>query len=90
MGDLDSTFKLTLPTDKIKDIKLILNTRTLAFIVAGILAFLSGMQLRRMSEKRTNIALSTGLFFFIFAFLAWAAAGKSFSFVGMLRSTVIR
>jgi len=89
MGDLDATFKLTLPTDKIKDIKMILNTRTLAFIVAGVLAFLSGMQLRRSSEKRTNIALAIGLSFFIFAFLGWAAAGKSFSFVGMLRSTVI-
>jgi simple sugar transport system permease protein len=89
MGDLDATFKLTLPTDKIKDIKLILNTRTLAFVVAGILAFLGGIQLRRSSEKRTNIVLSAGLFFFIFAFLAWAAAGKSFSLVGMLRSTVI-
>ncbi len=89
MGDLDATFKLTLPTDKIKDIKMILNTRTLAFIVAGVLAFLSGMQLRRSNEKRTNIALAIGLSFFIFAFLGWAAAGKSFSFVGMLRSTVI-
>ena len=89
MGDLDATFKLTLPTDRIQDVKLTLNTRMLAFVVAGILAFLSGMQLRRSSEKRTNVALAIGLSFFIFAFLGWAAAGKSFSLVGMLRSTVI-
>jgi simple sugar transport system permease protein len=35
------------------------------------------------------MALAFGLFIFVFAFLAWAAAGKSFSLVGMLRSTVI-
>jgi ABC-type uncharacterized transport system permease subunit len=89
MGDLDAIFKITLPTDRIPNIEMILNTRNLAFVVAGILAFLSGMQLRRSSEKRTNIALAIGIFFFIFSFLAWAAAGKTFSFVGMLRSTVI-
>jgi simple sugar transport system permease protein len=57
--------------------------------VAGILAFLGGMQLRRSNVKRTNLMLAVGLVLFAFIFLAWAAAGKSFSFVGMLRSTVI-
>jgi simple sugar transport system permease protein len=33
--------------------------------------------------------LAIGLVLFVFAFLGWAAAGKSFSLVGMLRSTVI-
>ena len=89
LGDLDATFKLALPTDSIQDIKLTVNTRTLAFVVAGILAFLGGMQFRRSNVKRTNLILAVGLVFFAFAFLAWAAAGKSFSFVGMLRSTVI-
>jgi simple sugar transport system permease protein len=89
LGDLDATFKLALPTDLIQDIKLTLNTRTLAFVVAGILAFLGGMQWRRSNVKRTNLILAVGLVFFAFAFLAWAAAGKSFSLVGMLRSTVI-
>ncbi|MFQ5922720.1 MAG: ABC transporter permease [Anaerolineales bacterium] len=89
MADLDSTFKLALPTDRFKDIALTVNTRTLAFVVAGVMAFLGGMQLRRVNVKRTNLMLGVGLIFFAFAFLAWAAAGKSFSLVGMLRSTVI-
>jgi simple sugar transport system permease protein len=89
LGDLDATFKLALPTDRIQDINLTVNTRTLAFVVAGILAFLGGMQLRRSNVKRTNLMLAVGLVLFAFIFLAWAAAGKSFSFVGMLRSTVI-
>jgi len=89
MGDLDATFKITLPTDKIQNVKMVLNTRTLSFVVAGLLAFLSGAQLRKSTEKRTNMAVGIGIFLFIFAFLAWAAAGRSFSLVGMLRSTVI-
>ncbi|NOR90252.1 MAG: ABC transporter permease [Anaerolineales bacterium] len=89
LGDLDATFKLALPTDRFQDINLTINTRTIAFVVAGILAFLGGMQLRRSNVKRTNLMLAVGLIFFAFAFLAWAAAGKSFSLVGMLRSTVI-
>jgi simple sugar transport system permease protein len=89
LGDLDATFKLALPTDRFQDINLTINTRTIAFVVAGILAFLGGMQLRRSNVKRTNLMLAVGLTFFAFAFLGWAAAGKSFSLVGMLRSTVI-
>lgn len=89
MADLDSTFKLALPTDAFPDIEWAVNTRTLAFVAAGIMAFLGGIQLRRTNVKRTNSILAVGLIFFAFAFLAWAAAGKSFSLVGMLRSTVI-
>jgi simple sugar transport system permease protein len=89
MADLEATFKLALPTDRFKDIELTVNTRTLAFVAAGIMAFLGGIQLRRANVKRTNLILAVGLIFFAFAFLAWAAAGKSFSLVGMLRSTVI-
>src|SRR3990172_4160931 len=89
MGDLNAIFLITLPTDRFANIGWEINTRTLAYIVAGILAFLGGMQLWRSSEKRTNSELAIGLVLFAFAFLAWAAAGKSFSLVGMLRSTVI-
>lgn len=89
MGDLDATFKLTLPTDRYAGIEWVVNTRTFGFAVAGILAFLGGIQFRRTQMKRTNLALAVGIFFFAFAFLAWAAAGKSFSLAGMLRSTVI-
>ncbi len=88
-GDLDARFNLSLITDRFKDIAWVVNTRTLSFIVAGVLAFLGGMQLRRSNVKRTNLVLAVGLIFFALAFLAWAAAGKSFSLVGMLRSTVI-
>jgi simple sugar transport system permease protein len=45
--------------------------------------------LRRSHLKWTNLALAIGLGLFALAFLTWAAAGSSFSLVGMLRSTVI-
>ena len=35
------------------------------------------------------MVLGVGLLLFVFSFLAWAAAGKSFSLVGMLTSTVL-
>lgn len=88
-GDLNATFRITLPTDRVPNIEWMVNTRTLAYIAAGVLAFLGGLQLWRSSEKRANIALAIGLALFAFTFLAWASAGKSFSLVGMLRSTVI-
>ncbi|MFQ5945015.1 MAG: ABC transporter permease [Anaerolineae bacterium] len=89
MGDLDATFNLAFPTDRFPDILWVVNTRILAFAVAGILAFLGGLQVRRWNVKRTDLLLAVGLGFLALAFLAWAAAGKSFSMVGMLRSTVI-
>jgi general nucleoside transport system permease protein len=88
-ADLDSTFNLSLPTDRFADLNWVVNTRMLAFIVAGVLAFLGGMVLRRSHLKRTNQALAVGLVLFVLAFLSWAAAGSEFSLVGMLRSTVI-
>ena len=65
MGDLDATFKITLPTDVIKDVKLIVNTRTMAYVAAGLMAFLSGAQLWKSTEKRTNLAVGIGFFLFI-------------------------
>jgi simple sugar transport system permease protein len=47
------------------------------------------MTLRRSHLKWTNLSLSIGLALFAFSFLTWAAADGSFSFVGMLTSTVV-
>jgi simple sugar transport system permease protein len=86
---VDSTFNLSLPGERFQDLTWEVNSRWLAFVVAGILAFLGGLVLRRSHLKWTNLALAIGLGLFALAFLTWAAAGKSFSLVGMLRSTVI-
>ncbi len=86
---LTSTFNLSLPGERIQDLSWEVDSRWLAFIVAGILAFLGGWVLRRSHVKWTNLALAIGLALFALAFLTWAAAGGSFNLTGMLRSTVI-
>jgi ABC-type uncharacterized transport system permease subunit len=86
---VQSEFKLSLPGAAVADLTWVVNSRWLAFIVAGVLAFLGGMTLRRSHLQWTNLALSIGLGLLALAFLTWAAAGGSFSLVGMLRSTVL-
>ncbi len=84
-----ATFNLSLPGARFTDLTWVVNARWLGIAVAIILAFLGGMVLRRSHLAWTNIALAIGLVLFALAFLTWAAGGKSFSLVGMLKSTVV-
>lgn len=88
-GDLDSTFNLSLPGARFENIKWVVNTRLLNLAIAAVLVILGVLRLRRKNLQRTNRILAVGMALFSLSFLAWAAAGKSFSMVGMLRSTVI-
>lgn len=82
-----STFNLSLPGDPA--LSWVVDSRMLSFVVAAIIAFIGGWVLRRTHLKWTNVGLAIALGLFALAFLTWAAADKSFSLVGMLRSTVI-
>jgi ABC-type uncharacterized transport system permease subunit len=84
-----STFKLSLPLAKYEGLSWSVNSQWVAFLASAVMAFLGGLVLRRSHLKWTNLALAIGLGLLAFAFLTWAASGKSFSLVGMLRSTVI-
>jgi len=86
---VQSTFNLSLPGARFGDLSWVVTSRTLALVVAGVTAFLGGWVLRRTHLKWTNLALAVSLGLVALAFLTWAAADKSFSLVGMLRSTVI-
>jgi simple sugar transport system permease protein len=88
-GDLDATFNLSLPGSRFEDLKWVVNTRFLSLVIAAVLLILGALRLRRMHLQRTNWILAVGMALFSLSFLAWAAAGKSFSMVGMFRSTVI-
>lgn len=88
-GDLDATFNLSLQGDRFEDLAWVVNTRTLSVLLGAGLIVMGGLRLRRKHLNRTNIILAVGMAMFSLAFLAWAAAGGSFSMVGMLRSTVI-
>lgn len=84
---LESTFNLSLPGDPA--FIWVVDSRVLSFLVAAMIAFIGGWVLRRTHLKWTNLGLAIALGLFVLAFLTWAAADKSFSLVGMLRSTVI-
>ena len=82
-----STFNLSLPGDPA--LTWAVSSQVLSFVVAAIIAFIGGWVLRRTHVRWTNLGLAIALTLFALAFLTWAAADKSFSLVGMLRSTVI-
>jgi simple sugar transport system permease protein len=88
-ADATSTFNLSLPTDRFKDLAWAVNARTLSIVVAVVLAAVGAQRLRRGQLRWTNAVLGVGLMLFVLSFLAWAAAGSAFSLAGMLRSTVI-
>ena len=88
-GGDTSTFNLSLPGARFEDIKWEVDSRLLSIILAVIIAFLGGMVLRRTYLRWTNVALAVSLALTALSFLTWAAAGKSFSLVGMLVSTVV-
>ncbi len=87
-GDV-STFRLSLPGAKYEDIEWAVDSRGLSIALAIVIAFLGGFVLRRTHLRWTNVALAVSLALTALSFLTWAAAGQSFSLVGMLRSTVI-
>lgn len=88
-SDQDATFKLALPRDRFEPIDWTVNPRTVGILVAVVLAFMAGVQLTKGFGRRTNIVLGGAMLLFVFSFLSWAAAGQSFSLIGMLTSTVV-
>ena len=88
-SDESSTFNLSLPTDRFLGLAWSFNARVLSIVIAVVLAAFGAQRLRRGQLRWTNAVLGVGLLLFFVSFLAWAAAGSSFSLVGMLRSTVI-
>ena len=58
------------------------------YIAAGTCAALGAIQLVRGFGKRWPVILGIVVVAFVFAFLTWAAAGKSMSLIGILQLTV--
>ncbi|MFH1331277.1 MAG: hypothetical protein ABIJ48_11570 [Actinomycetota bacterium] len=90
-GEGSAAFGLARPTDTFNWIPdLSVPAGALGIGVAVAMAFMGGVQLFRGFGRWQNRMLALGFILFIFAFLAWAAAGKSFNLVGMLRTAVER
>jgi simple sugar transport system permease protein len=83
-----ASFGLGLPGSSSADLKWVVDPRILSFVVAGLLAYLGVRRIQRARPTWANAALGLGIGLFVLSFLAWSAAGQSFSLVGMLRSTV--
>lgn len=81
----DATFRLG---EAVGDLDLTFSATAMGWVTAAIFGFLAGIHLTRGLGKWTNVVLAVALTLFAFAFLAWAADGKSFSLLGMLRTTV--
>lgn len=76
LGEVAGDFDLTVPA------------RGLATLSAIVFGFLGGWELTRGVGRWSNVALALALGIFAFAFLGFAAAGKSLSLVGMLDGSV--
>jgi simple sugar transport system permease protein len=61
-----------------------------AWVLGIVLVALAAAQLLRGFGKLSNVVLALAAATVFMSFLAWAAAGESFSFVGMLQDTVTR
>jgi simple sugar transport system permease protein len=70
------------------DLDWAVSSQGLATFSAVVFGFLGGWELTRGLGRWSNIALAIALGIFAFAFLGYAAAGKSLSLVGMLDGTV--
>lgn len=88
--DGSATFGLSRANDAIQLPDLSISASGLGFVVTAILAFLAAQQWMRGFGSRTNLVLALGMVLFLFAFLAWAAAGASFSLVGILQEAIKR
>lgn len=91
----DATFRFARPTDRIQDVfgwdlNLVLPAAMVAYVIAAMLGFFGTVQLTRGFRRLDHVVLSVALLLVVFAFLTWAAAGKSFSLAGMLDETVKR
>jgi hypothetical protein len=60
----------------------------LAWFTVAVFAVLAGVQLVRGFGSMTNVVLAIVAVMLLMSFLAWAAAGSTFSFIGVLVSTV--
>ncbi len=69
---------------------LVVPTQSTAYVLAAVCAFLAGVQLTRGFSRRFNLVLGIVALIFVFAFLVWAAEGRSLSLLGMLQSTLLR
>lgn len=89
-ADLQTTFGINLAGSQATPVPdLVLPTQLTVTILAGISVFFGAFHLAR-GVKSTGMLVGVIAFTFVFAFLTWAAQGKSFNLTGMLSSSLVR
>lgn len=90
--DAITKFGLTPGGSQVKLPDLLLPSATTLYILAFFCAVLGGVQLARAGGfgRRANWVLAAVVGFFIFAFLTWAASGKSLNLAGLLSTTLLK
>ena len=86
----ESTFGLNPRDPAISIPDLTVPSRATGYVLGLVCAAIGGVQLARGFGRRAYLVLGVVIVLFVFAFLAWAARGTSFSLLGMLESTVLR
>jgi len=88
----EAELRLTDPGDRFHDQfpDLAFDAANAAYLIAVVLAILGGIQLVRGFDRWENLVLGVVAVLFVGAFLGWAAAGSSFSLVGMLQASMVR
>ncbi len=91
-SDGTATLRLTDPGDSFHDSfpDLAFDASTVGYLVAVVLAIAAGIQLTRGFHRWQNAVLAVAVVLFVVSFLGWAAAGASFSLVGMLQASMVR
>ncbi|HZW05253.1 MAG TPA: ABC transporter permease [Anaerolineaceae bacterium] len=67
---------------------LVLPAQGTLYVLALVMAILGGVQLARGFNQQANLALAIVIGLFVFAFLVWAAAGKSLNLAGLFNTTL--
>ena len=85
-----STFTLTPRNAPVVLPDLVLPSAGTAYLLAAVVTFAGAVQLTRGFGAKWALILGVVAFAFVFAFLAWVAAGQSMNLTGVLQTTVQR
>ncbi|MEI6363642.1 MAG: ABC transporter permease, partial [Actinomycetes bacterium] len=86
----DSTFGLSLSGEAVQLSPLAVPAQASLWLLAGVLAFLGGLQFIKGFQSKSTIIVGIAFTIFTVALMVWATAGAQFNLESMLVATVAR